>query len=710
MNSLHRLDPLVRPRSIAVVGASARQGSPGNEVLVNLSKGSFDGDLFAVNPASDSIAGIACYPSLSALPLVPQHVVFAVSDARVETCLDEAIALGVPAATIFSSLQLAQDRSPPLRERVRDKARAAGLLLHGGNCMGLFNFLDGVWISGFDTRAHSATGNVVLLSQSGAGMSGILDCEERLAFSFAASTGQELCLAMEDYLDYVLDQPQTRVVGLFLETSRHPAKFIAALGKARQRKIPIVVIKVGKSELAAELAVSHSGALVGSDASYQAVFDHYGVQRVDDMAQLATALIMFAQPYPVAAGGLVSLHDSGGERQLAIDLADQLQVSLTELEPATVERLTPLLDDGLPAVNPLDAWGSGGAEAAQTMSDCFAALLSDPGAALGAVIHDRAPGGEIYPSYLEYLRAAQLATGKPAFLVANYQGSGSDARVLEATAQGTPVLDGLREFLVGARCLLSWRNFMTPADAPALPVLDTGKLAHWRALLLSGQPLSERVAGDLLRDFDIPVTGGWSFSDTAQLDALSGQLRYPLALKTAMPGIAHKSDAGGVILDLASFDQLRAAYDQLATRLGPHAMAAPMIEGAGVEMILGVARDAQFGPVVLLGLGGIHTEVVRDVAVLLPPFSAARARQAVDGLQLRKLLGELRGRPALALDQYCDMASRLSVLAVALADCIAEVDINPVRLMVDDCVGLDALIVPGHPDDNNTPVGGERCK
>jgi acyl-CoA synthetase (NDP forming) len=697
MNSPCRLDPLLKPRSIAVVGASARPGSPGNEVLVNLRKGSFSGDLFAVNPGSDSIDGLACYPSLSALPLVPQHVVFAVSDARVEACLDEAIALGVPAATIFSSLQLQQDRSPPLRRRVRDKALAAGLLLHGGNCMGFFNFHDGVWISGFDTRAHNAAGNVALLSQSGAGMSGILDCEERLAFSFAASTGQELCLAMEDYLDYVLDLPETRVVGLFLETSRHPAKFIAALDKARQRKVPIVVIKVGKSDLAAQLAVSHSGALVGSDASYQAVFDRYGVQRVDDMTQLATALIMFAQPCPVAGGGLVCLHDSGGERQLAIDLAEQLQVPLTELEPSTVERLEPLLDDGLPAVNPLDAWGSGGAGAAQTMSDCFTAILSDPGAALGAVIHDRAPGGEIYPSYVEYLRAAQLATGKPVFLVANHQGSGGDPRVVQATAQGTPVLDGLREFLVGARCLLSWRNFMAQADASALPGLDAGKLARWRELLRAGQPLSEAVAGDLLRDFDIPVATGVSIADAEQLGALSGQLRYPVVLKTAMPGIEHKSEVGGVILGLASFDELQAAYKQLAARLGPRALIVPMIEGAGVEMILGVAQDAQFGPVVLLGLGGIHTEVVRDVAVLLPPFSPARARQAVDGLQMRTLLGELRGRPGLAIDQYCDMASHLSVLAVALANCIAEVDINPVRLMVDECIGLDALIVPRNP-------------
>jgi hypothetical protein len=290
-----------------------------------------------------------------------------------------------------------------------------------------------------------------------------------------------------------------------------------------------------------------------------------------------------------------------------------------------------------------------------------------------------------------------LATGKPVFLVANHQGSGGDPRVVQATAQGTPVLDGLREFLVGARCLLSWRNFMAQADASALPGLDAGKLARWRELLRAGQPLSEAVAGDLLRDFDIPVANGVSIADAEQLGALSGQLRYPVVLKTAMPGIAHKSEVGGVILGLASFDELQAAYKQLAARLGPRALIVPMIEGAGVEMILGVAQDAQFGPVVLLGLGGIHTEIVRDVAVLLPPFSPARARQAVDGLQMRKLLGELRGRPGLAIDQYCDMASHLSVLAVALANCIAEVDINPVRLMVDECIGLDALIVPRNP-------------
>mgnify|MGYP001577361281 CR=1 FL=1 len=535
----HRLDPLLRPRSIGVVGASARPGTPGNEVLVNLRKGKFDGEVLAVNPGSEMIEGLTCYPSLSALPRVPQHVVFAVADQRLEACLDEAIDLGVEAATIFSSLQLEQDVSPPLRQRVREKALAAGQLLHGGNSMGFFNFRDGAWLSGFDTRHHRRPGNVALLSQSGAGMSGILDCEERLDFNFAASTGQELCLGMEDYLDFVLDLPETRVVGLFLETSRQPQEFIAALEKARERQIPIVAIKVGRSALAAALAVSHSGALAGSDASYQAVFERYGVQRVEDMAQLAATLMLFAQPHPVGAGGLVTLHDSGGERQLAIDLAEQLQVPWTELTQDTVARLQSSLDPELPAVNPLDAWGSGGADAPRVMAACFSALLADPGAALGAVVHDRAPAGAIYPAYLEYLRTAHQVTGKPVCLVANHQGSGSDPRVLAAVAEGMPVIDGLREFLVGARSLLSYRDFLLQDADTDLPVLDLGQLAHWRQLIKSSPELSELEAGSLLSAFGIPVAAGWAIDSMAGLDALSAKLSFPLALKTAEAGIAH---------------------------------------------------------------------------------------------------------------------------------------------------------------------------
>jgi acyl-CoA synthetase (NDP forming) len=704
----HRLDPLLQPRSIAVVGASARAGSPGNEVLVNLRKGGFEGPVYAVNPARRIIDDIPCHPSLAALPAVPQHVVFAVNDEHLEACFDEALALGVAAATVFSAMSVpgvatpgvatpgasaSGADTPGLAQRIGRKARAAGMLLHGGNSMGFFNFRGGVWMSGFDTRSHDHPGNVVLLSQSGAGMSGILDCEERLDFLFAASTGQELCLGVEDYLDYVLDLPQTRVVGLFLETSRQPGRFLAALEKARRRQVPVVVLKVGRTELAARLAVSHSGALAGNDAVFDALFRRYGVQRVGDMAQLAATLMLFAQPHPLGPGGLATLHDSGGERQLALDMADELGLAYPALRPSTVAQLEATLDAGLPAVNPLDAWGNGGTEASARMAACFTALMSDPGIALGAVVHDRAPGGGIYASYLQYLRSAHGATGKPVCLVANCAGSGSDPQAIVATRQGFPVLDGLREFQVAARSVLSYRDFLaTPPDARPVATAPA-VVAHWREKLRGAATLDEAEAGQLLRDFGIAVVAGTRFEGPSVPPELLRSLRYPVVLKTARAGIAHKSDVGGVLLNLADAAALEDASERLSARLGPRLLVAPMVNAEGVEMILGVARDSQFGPIVVMGLGGVHAQLLRDTVVLLPPFGPGEAMAALQRLRMSGLLAAVRGRQALAVEAFCEMASRLSVLAVELADCVVEIDINPVRLMVGECLGLDALVV-----------------
>ncbi len=260
------------------------------------------------------------------------------------------------------------DHPPLLRDRITAKIKASGLIVCGANGMGFYNFADGVWVCGFDTREnHLRGGNVTLISHSGSGMSGIIDCEERIDFNLAVSPGQELCVSMDQYMDFALEQPETRVIGLFMETARNPAGMIRAFRKANDKGIPVVVLKVGRTEFSARLAVSHSGAITGRDDAYQALFDRYGVQRVKDMDELATTLIMFAQPHPVAAGGLVSIHDSGGERQLLIDLAEDMGIPLARIEPSTESRLKSLLDPGLPPVNPLDAWGAGGPGANKIM-------------------------------------------------------------------------------------------------------------------------------------------------------------------------------------------------------------------------------------------------------------------------------------------------------------------------------------------------------
>ena len=690
--SNHRLQPLLKPSSIAVLGASQKSGSVGNEVIVNLLRGGFEGSIYPVNPGYEEILGIACYPSLVDLPARPDMVIFAISDRRIESALDEVIALNIPACTIFSALILDNDSTPNLKQRIATKAQNAGLLVAGANGMGFYNVRDRVLAGGFDTRDHPYPGNVSLISQSGAGMSGIVDCEQRLQFNLAVSSGYELTVSMEDYLDYVLDLEETKVVGLFLETSRYPHKLIQAFKKANQRRIPIVVLKVGRTDLAAELAVSHSGALAGSDQCYNAVFDRYGVQRVDDMDQLATTLIMFAQTDQITQGDVVSLHDSGGERQLMIDLADSLKVPLTKLQPSTITQLENLLDAGLPAVNPLDGWGAGGPNASAMMADCFTALLADTGAALGAVIHDRGPNSEVYSSYLNYLHQAHAASGKPVFLVANRQGSGTDELAITSTHNGFAVIDGVSQFLIGARCLINYRDFQLREPMSSVGI-DQTKCDYWRQRLQAETKVTETLASQCLANLGIPMLQSILVGSEKELALAGANVGFPLVLKTAQPEIDHKSDVGGVVLNIANQADLLKAYREMADRLGPKGMVAPMLQSSGIEMILGISRDSQFGPTVVAGFGGIFAEVLSDVAVLIPPFNATAVKRVLENLSMADLLKGARGASKVDVDSYCEAAARLSKIAVAFSDTLVEVDINPIMLTADGCVGLDALMV-----------------
>ena len=687
----HRLDPLLRPRSVAVVGASARTDSVGEWALKNLRLGGYKGRLYPVNPNYDELQGHRCFSSLADLPETPELVVFALGDQRIEASLDEAIVAGVPAAVIQSTLFLDDDSEPRLRERVRKKIRDAGMLVCGANGMGFYNVRDHVWTCGFDSTSHEAPGNVALISHSGSGMSGIIDCEERLRINVAISTGNELSVTMDEYLDFVLDLPETRVVGLFIETARNPEGFRAALAKAANRGIPVVALKVGRTTRSAELAVSHSGAIAGDDATYEALFDRYGVQRARDQDEFTTMLIMFAELHPVGAGGLVTLHDSGGERQLLVDLADDADVLLTELSADTVAALEAVVDPELPAVNPLDAWSRGGPDAAENLTHCLTLMMQDPGAALGAVIHDRAPDGKIYPSYLSYMQRARADSAKPVALVSARQGTGQDRAVVTSTHAGFPVLDGVSQFLTGVRALFAYRDFRLRESSSPNRVGPT-RAEKWQGRLAGGTVLGEADSLALLADFGVAVSRCETASTVDDLIAAAGRIGYPVVLKTAMKGMLHKSDHGGVVLGIQNEEQLRRMYEIMSHRLGDDVLVSAMAP-AGVEMLLGVKRDPQFGPVVLIGFGGVLAETIGDVQFALPPFDAGHARRCVERMKLRSLLDGVRGAPAVDVDAFCKSAARFSEMAAALGDVVTEADVNPLIVHESGVVAVDALVV-----------------
>jgi acyl-CoA synthetase (NDP forming) len=691
----HRLDPLLRPQSIAVLGASEREGTVGRNVVENLLKGGYEGGLYAVNPGRKSVLGVPCYPSLATLPEPVEHVIFAVADTRLEGALDDAIAHGARAATMMSTLVIDGDAEPPLRERVLAKIRRSGIVVCGANGMGFYNFADGIWGCGFRTRMHRRGGNVAFISHSGSGMCGIVDIEERIDFNLVVSTGQELAVSMDEYLDYALEMPGTRAVGLFMETARNPAGLVRAFERARRLGTPIVALKVGRTELSAKLTVSHSGAIAGEDAVYDAIFDRYGVHRARDMDELSTSLILFAQPHPLGDGGLVSIHDSGGERQLLIDLASDHGVPLTQMTPASTRNLESLLDPGLPAVNPLDAWSTGGPDFDVAMQNCLAVLMSDPEAALGAVVHDRIAGGGIYAGYIDYLRVGHRASGKPAFLVSNRQGTGTDPLVVEATREGFPVVDGLESFLRGVRHLLDHRDFAA-RDGVGAPEIPPQVLARMRARLADRRRFDENDALTLLGDAGLPANAGTIVEGEMPAIAAAEAMGYPVVLKTAKRGLDHKSERQGIHLALTDKTAVSTAYRDLAKRIDTRVLVAPMIEAHGVEMLLGMVNDAQFGPVVLIGAGGVHVEALADAVYAVPPFGPAEARRLVNRLRVAPLLASRRHRRPLAVEEFCRVASRFSALVVALGEHFSEIDLNPVIVHADGCEIVDALMVP-HP-------------
>jgi acyl-CoA synthetase (NDP forming) len=663
----------------------------GDWSLRNLERGAYAGNIYPVNPGYDDIRGLHCYASLADLPERPDLVMFAVGDHRVETTLDQAIALQIPAAIIMSSLCVDDDTEPFLKARVQKRILDSGMLVCGANGMGFYNIHDNTWACGFDSRKHPSSGNVSLISHSGSGMSGIIDCEARLRLNFAVSTGNELSVTMDQYLDFALDLPGTKVVGLFIETARNPEGFRAALAKATAKNIPIIALKVGRTSKSAALAVSHSGAMAGDDDTYQALFDYYGVHRVSDMDELATALILFDTLNPLGPGGLVSLHDSGGERQLMVDLADETRVPLTELTNLTVEKLTAVLDPELPAVNPLDGWSRGGETSDQKMTESISLMMQDEGAAVGALVLDRAPDGVIYRSYIERMKTAHAASGKPIALVGSRQGTGSDPMVAETTYSGFPIVDGVIPFLRSVRGLMNYRDYIA-RPKEILTDVSASVVSTWRERLAGEDALDEFHSLALLNDFGIAGSRGEVVSSTEALLTAASGLSYPLVLKTAMPGMQHKTEHQGVLLGIWDEQQLIDSYGDLEDRLGPVVLLTTMAP-AGVEMFMGSKCDPQFGPIVMLGFGGVHAEVCPDVSFALPPFDATCARRMLDKLQSRKLLDGVRGAPPAAIDEFCESAARFSTMVMALQDQVQEFDVNPVIVGERTCIAVDALVV-----------------
>jgi acyl-CoA synthetase (NDP forming) len=708
--------------SVAVVGASARPGSFGRQLLSQLLAGGYRGAVHPVNPRYREVLGLPCHPSLAAAPGPVDLAVLAVPNAALEAQLAAAAVGGVPAAVIFASCQdpPTTTRVPPLAERLRRIALDAGMAVCGGNGMGFFNLEHGLRVCGYPEPPDLASGPVAVVSHSGSVFSALLHNDRGLRFNVVVSAGMELVTTAAAYLDHALDLPSTRVAALFLETVREPAAFRAALAKAADRDIPVVALKVGRGEAAGALVAAHSGALAGADGAYQALFDAYGVARVRSLDELADTCELLAGGRRAFPGGLAAIHDSGGERVHLMDLAEELVVPLARVSEVTRGRLAAALEPGLPATNPLDAWGTGN-DADEIFAACTRALLDDADTGALALALDLTTEPTPDTSWTGLAIEAAAATDKPVAVLGNLASAVDRADAARLRAAGVPVLEGTATGLAAFRHLLARRDFLAhrpPAAATARSSGAPGRegrgglrpprsrgspdpsggrpapgaRARWRERLADRRPLGEVEALAMLADWGVPVVAAEEAAGLDAAVAAAGRVGWPVALKTAAPGVRHKSAVGGVRLGLAGPEAVAAAYADLAGRLGPLVVVAGMA-AAGVELALGVVRDPQFGPLVMVAAGGVLVEALGDRRFMLPPVDARTARSALDRLAVRRLLDGPGGAPPADLDAVTDAVVALSALAVDLGDRFAAVDVNPLVAGPDGCLAVDALVV-----------------
>ena len=717
--SIRNLDCLLAPASIAVFGASPRPGSVGATVWRNLRQGGFKGPLMAVNPRHHTLDGEPVYARAADLPAVPELAVICTPPASVAGLIAELGAAGTRAAVVLTAGQDAVQKQAMLQ------AAQPGLLrILGPNCIGLLAPHIGLNASFAHTGA--APGSLALVSQSGALVTAMLDWAQARAIGFSqvVSLGEHADVDFGDMLDYLASDPQTRAILLYIESIESPRKFMSA-ARAAARNKPVIVVKAGRSRQGQRAAASHTGALAGSDLVYDAAIARAGMLRVDTLQQLFLAAETLTRFRNNRCDELTILTNGGGAGVMAADAASHAGVKLADLAPATLQSLDAALPANWSHGNPVDIIGDAPVE---RYVQALRALADDPAA--GAVLFIHAPTA-IVPS-AAIARAMVQALAAPASGATTGGPQAGVPRLMACWLGETAVAEarqifqdaGIAGYLTPEDAVRAFSMLVTyrrnqaqlietpallPAPQPAAQAASAGagmgavavRALLQQALAAGREMLTEAEAKAVLAAYGIPVTA--TRCTPAQADAAADAARaigFPVALKILSRDISHKSDVGGVALNLDHAVAVRDAAQAMLARvqqLRPDAQIDGFTVQAMVrrshahELIVGASIDSVFGPVILFGQGGTSVEVVADRALALPPLNAALARALVQRTRVARLLGGYRDTPA------ADQAALHAVLVAVsqlLADLpeVAELDINPLVVNPQGVIALDARI------------------
>jgi acyl-CoA synthetase (NDP forming) len=692
------IERLLRPRSIAIVGASATAGALGASVLANLERMGFNGDIHLINPKRDTIGGRSCLKSVEDLPTGVDAAVLAIPRAAVLDTVRALAGRQVGAAIIFSA-GFAEGGEAGLAEQreLSRMAAASGMVIEGPNCLGLVNYIDGIAMTFVETPAIAlgARPGIGIVSQSGAMacVVGVTLTAKELGISYSISTGNEAASGVEDYVEYLIADPHTRVLALIVEQFRQPQRFLELARRARSAGKAVVLLHPGRSSAARESAATHTGAMAGDYQVMRAQVERQGVLLAESLEEFSDVLELAVRFPCIPLHGAAVLTESGAFKALTLDMCEQLALELPRIDDASAPDLRAALPDFVPVSNPIDL-------TAQALVDpdlyrrTLSALLPDErfGSVVLAIIQtDSTTSNLKFPPIIAAIET--LRPQKPVI----FAGLDDGAEVP-------------KEFISRLRAL----------NVPYFPSPDRAyrALARWCEAAhrdaLSAHPirrmLSEKLVPGVLAEYRskqllaelgirFPAARLVASLDAAQEAAV--QMGTPIVLKAQSAALPHKSEAGGVVLGLRDSRSISEGWERLRANIAKNrpglkldGVLVEKMGQPGVELIIGGRNDPDWGPIVLAGFGGVQAEILKDVRLLMHDLTAAGIVRELYKLKSAELLRGFRGSPALDVAAVADIIMRLGALLLA-EPAIAEIDLNPVIVYPQGqgAIALDALVV-----------------
>ncbi len=665
---LRQLDAILRPGSVAVIGASATPGKLGHEVLKNIQDGGFEGAVYPINPKAESILNLSCYSSIGETPEPPDLAVVIIPARMVPQAVQECGERGVKAAVVITGgFSEAGREGEVLQRQTAEAARRFGLRLLGPNCQGVNNPYHNLCAS---WPLLTSRGMVSIISQSGTVGAAMMDwfSQEKLGVSSFVSMGNRADVDESDLIAYFNADNNSAVIAAYIEGIKRPEKFMAAVERLHK---PLVVLKPGRTPRGRVAAESHTKSLAGADAIYDALFAKYGICRAYTMDEFYDFAKAFAYLKPPKGNRILFVTTSGGSAILATDQAEQEGLDAAPLPASLVETVSPLIPAHAIRTNPIDLTG-----------DATAHMFS-----------------EVIKATRDHYDTIGVIFGDP---------------IVDASEAVTPGANELVIYLGGAEVERRERELMHLKGVPVFPTPERGLKALARVIgpkalappqrptlttAATGRQLPPEKALKIMADEGLPTPPSALAESAEAAGRIAVEQGFPVVLKISSPDIVHKSDVGGVRLNLASVEAVEKSYGELVAT-ARNAFPKAQVDGVlvskmaspGTEVIVGMNRDAQFGAVILFGLGGILVEIFRDVSLRLPPLTEEDAHAMIRGIRGHRVLAGYRGQPAVDEKALVECLMKVSEIARKHPE-ILEIDLNPVFAYPDGIMVVDARVI-----------------